>query len=508
MLPHLPVVRRGVPYRSVETVTLRDLRNGAPVATVSQANRGLIARDLGEPSAEKLRAARLALASIPLAERLEICRRAGQLFTEAKLMVDPDGAPQSLAEYLKNLSATSGLPRSLLVANVEKLRAVLTEMPAVVAGLTRDLPAAALDPAAPDLGAAATSHYQPLGDVLGAVLPSNSPGVHGLWLPAIALGMPLALKPGREEPWTPLRLLAALTAAGCPPEALSFYPSDHSGAVEVLLRAGRSLVFGDARTVAPWRSDPRVQIHGPGLSKVIFGADQVADWPRHLDTTVSSVLQNGGRSCLNASGVWLPVAPIAGGEVATARALADALAERLAAVEARSLDDPGAQIAAFPSAATARRISAWIDEQLATPGAEDLTQALRGTSRVAEVDGCTFLLPTVVWVTDPEHPLAHAELLFPFCAVVAVPPEEILDRLGPTLVATAFTTDPAFRQALLDCPAIDHLNFGAVATWQISFAQPHEGNLFEHLFRRRALRDLSRPRATAAEAFARVEAAP
>jgi acyl-CoA reductase-like NAD-dependent aldehyde dehydrogenase len=367
-------------------------------------------------------------------------------------------------------------------------------MSAVLAGLTRDLPAQALDPAAPapEADIAAASHYRPSTDVLGAVLPSNSPGVHGLWLPAIALGIPLALKPGREEPWTPLRLLRALAAAGCPPGALGFYPSDHAGATEILLRAGRSLLFGDARTVGPWGKDPRVQIHGPGLSKVIFGADQVAEWPRYLETVVSSVAQNGGRSCLNASGVWLPV----GGRAAAARELAEALAGRLATIEARSLSDPRAEIAAFPSAITARRISAWIDQQLATPGAEDLTATVRGKDRVAEVEGCTFLLPTVIWVSDPDHPLAHAELLFPFCAVVAAPADEILDRIGPTLVATAFTADPGFRQALLDCPTIDHLNFGPVPTWQISFAQPHEGNLFDHLYQRRAIREL-RPKAEA-----------
>ena len=37
--------------------------------------------------------------------------------------------------------------------------------------------------------------------VLGAVLPSNSPGVHTLWLPAIPLQIGLVLKPGSQEIW-------------------------------------------------------------------------------------------------------------------------------------------------------------------------------------------------------------------------------------------------------------------------------------------------------------------
>ena len=52
--------------------------------------------------------------------------------------------------------------------------------------------------------------YAPKARRFGAVLPANSPGVHALWLPAFALKMPLALKPGQREPWTPLRIMESL----------------------------------------------------------------------------------------------------------------------------------------------------------------------------------------------------------------------------------------------------------------------------------------------------------
>jgi hypothetical protein len=35
-------------------------------------------------------------------------------------------------------------------------------------------------------------------------------------------------------------------------------------------------------------------------------------------------------------------------------------------------------------------------------------------------------------------------------------------------------------------PHIDRLNIGALPTNQVSWDQPHEGNLFEHLYARRA----------------------
>src|SRR6202049_1590207 len=84
-----------------------------------------------------------------------------------------------------------------------------------------------------------------------------------------------------------------------------------AGAAEILLRCERSLLFGDAATVRPWRGDPRVQVHGPGFSKVLLGEDQLERWPTHLELVVSSILANGGRSCINASGVWLGAWPAA-----------------------------------------------------------------------------------------------------------------------------------------------------------------------------------------------------
>ena len=35
-------------------------------------------------------------------------------------------------------------------------------------------------------------------------------------------------------------------------------------------------------------------------------------------------------------------------------------------------------------------------------------------------------------------------------------------------------------------PHIDRLNLGPIPTWQLSWDQPHEGNLFQHLYRQRA----------------------
>jgi hypothetical protein len=60
------------------------------------------------------------------------------------------------------------------------------------------------------------------------------------------------------------------------------------------------------------------------------------------------------------------------------------------------------------------------------------------------------------------------------------------DAIGRTLVVSAVTSDRRFIDALMASPNVDRLNVGPIPTYQISWDQPHEGNLFEHLYRQRA----------------------
>jgi acyl-CoA reductase-like NAD-dependent aldehyde dehydrogenase len=471
------VLRAGRPYRSLQTTRLTRVGTGEPVAEVSQANAGLIGRDLAEAPARARQ-----LQAVPTRQLLEICKRAGRLFVEGELPIDGEqGTTQTADEFVRVQSATTGMPQALCRANMDKIRFVLEEMPRVLGGLTRGLDLRALDEGWVEQDGRPVSYLRQA-DTLGAILPSNSPGVHSLWIPSIALKVPVALKPGREEPWTPLRITQALIAAGCPSEAFGFYPADYSGATEILMRCQRSMFFGDAATVASWKGEDRVQLHGPGWSKVIVGADRIEAWEDYVELMVTSIAENGGRSCVNASGVWVP---------AHGRDVADALAQRLAAIDALPLDDPDAALAAFPNPDVAHRVSDYVDSLLREEGAEDLTARYREGERVVEVDGCTFIRPTLIWCTDPSHPLASTELLFPFAAVVQVPQDELLERIGSTLVVTAVTDDERFRRELMVSRNVERLNIGALPTSRVSWDQPHEGNLFEHLYKQRAFQAAS-----------------
>ncbi|HXQ72515.1 MAG TPA: aldehyde dehydrogenase family protein [Pyrinomonadaceae bacterium] len=454
----LPILRQGNPYYSLDVARVVHHRTREPFVEVSQANPGLIRRDLGKQDIPKS-----LLQKLTTRELVDICTRAAEIFTE-----DP-------ADYISQVSATTGLPHVLVERNMLKIKSMFANMESVLNGLTRGIDWELLDRGFGKLDGRTLSFF-PRTQSLGAVLPNNSPGVHSLWIPAFALRIPLVLKPGSAEPWTPYRIIQSLIKAGAPQEAFSFYPTDHAGASEILRNCGRSLLFGDSSTTSVWANDPRIEIHGPGYSKVIIGEDCIDDWEQYLDVLVASIAENGGRSCVNASAVWVP---------RHADKISEALAEQLARIVPRAAEDPDAKLAPFTDPQIATRINAMIDQGLLEPGARDVTATHRDSDRLAVWNNCSYLTPTVIRC-EVDHPLAGKEFLFPYAAVVEVPQAQLLSQLSPSLVVTAITEDPNLIQSLVNSPHIDRLNVGPLPTNQVSWDQPHEGNLFDHLYGRRA----------------------
>jgi hypothetical protein len=466
---HIPLLRKGDPYKSLDIARLPHHRTREPFVEISQANSGLIRRDLLDQQSS-----REALARFSSAELLQICVKAADHFISDSLPIGDDA--QSAEDYVAQVSATTGLPYALVRKNMKKIHSMLAQMESVLSGLTRGLDLSILDNGFGEINGQALSFY-PRAESLGVILPSNSPGVHSLWIPSFALKTPLVLKPGSAEPWTPYRIIQALISAGAPREAFSYYPADHAGAGEILRRCGRGILFGDSASTGKWLGDSRIEIHGPGYSKIVIGEDCIDEWEKYLDVMVTSILENGGRSCVNASGIWVP---------ARGKQIAEALAARLAGVVPRAAEDEQAQLAPFADSNVASRVSQMIDHGLAEQGARDITASYRNGERLVSWQGCSYLLPTIVHCETPEHNLANREFLFPFASVVEVRQEEIPERLGPSLVVTAITSDDKLVGRLLASPLVDRLNLGAVPTNHVQWDQPHEGNLFEHLYSRRA----------------------
>ena len=188
---HFPILRWGKPYRSLELDKVVHFDTGEPVAEVSQANPGLVARDL-----RKAGRAREVLRELSPAELVAMVKKAADLFSTADLPLG-DGS-QTPDEFVRQQSATTGLPEHMCRMNMDKLRHVLSHIDDILVSLTRRLDPGILARGYGEEDGIMRS-YQATTPVLGMVLPSNSPGVHSLWLPIIPLQIGLVLKPGRRS---------------------------------------------------------------------------------------------------------------------------------------------------------------------------------------------------------------------------------------------------------------------------------------------------------------------
>src|SRR3954469_14796511 len=383
---NLPILRWGQPYESLEKDEVVHFSTGEPIATVRRANGGLIQRDV-----RKAQRARDVLRAVPIQDLIERAKQAGELYMNAALPMG-DGT-QSPDEFVRAQSASTGLPEAMCRGNMKKNAFVLAEMRRILESLTRGL---SLDVLSSGHGVerGVPISFQVQSPVVGLVLPSNSPGVHTLWLPIIPLQVGLVLKPGPQEPWTPYRMTEAFFQAGIPREAISLYPGGADVGAAVLDAVDRTMIFGGQPTVDRYRGNPKVQAHGPGFSKIVLGDDVVDRWEDYLDVLVDSVFLNSGRGCINCSGIWAS---------RHTREIADAVAQRLAKIEALPPDHADASLAAFTVPGVAEAISGAIDADLQAPGVTEVTATYRdGAPRLVKQGRADYLLPTVIHCDSPE----------------------------------------------------------------------------------------------------------
>ena len=466
---HIPVLRWGEPYKSLEVDKVVHFATGEPMAEVSRANGGLVERDM-----RHAKRARDVLREIPIKQLLGMVKKAGELYSTAELPLG-DGS-QTPDDFVRMQSATTGLPEHMCRFNMEKNQFVLAQMERILDALTRGLDLEVLSRGYGIEHRGIPISYQCQSPVLGLVLPSNSPGVHTLWLPIIPLQVGLVLKPGPQEPWTPYRMAAAFQQAGIPKQAIAIYPSaaPEVGAA-VLNNCGKALIFGSTATVERYKGNPRVQVHGPGFSKILLGDDKVDQWEKYLDVMVDSVLTNSGRGCINCSGIWAS---------RHTEKIAEAIADRIGKVEILPPDNPKAALAPFTVPGQADSVNADIENDLKQSGVKDYTA--KYGPRLVKKERCDYLRPTVIHCDSPEASAAKKEYMFPFTTVVKCPQEKMLDAIGPTLVCSAITDDKKWQKELTDATHIDRLNLGPIPTIRLNWLQPHEGSIVDFLFRARA----------------------
>lgn len=475
----IPVLRWGQPYESLETDNVAHFVTGETLAKVSQANPGLLARDM-----KKAQRARDVLREIPCRELIQKMKKAGELYRDATLPMG-DGT-QSPDDFARQQSASTGLPEHMCKANMAKNHFVLSNMDRILDCLTRGLELDILTRGYGTESRGVVVSYQAQSPVLGLVLPSNSPGVHTLWMPVIPMQIGLVLKPGPQEPWTPYRMAAAFFEAGVPREAISVYPGGGEMGAEVVNRCQRVKIFGSTETVKRYEGNPRVQVHGPGFSKVLIGDDVVDQWEKYIDLIADGVYLNSGRGCINTSGVWAS---------RHTKEIAQALAERLGPIDVKPPEDPTAGLAAFTVPGQAQGLHASILERMKEDGVEDMTAKFG--PRLVEKERCAYLRPWVIHCDAPERKIALSEYMFPYVTVVKCPQEQMIEKIGYTLVGTGITNDKTWERQLIEATNIDRLNIGPIPTIKLDWLQPHEGNIVDFLFRARAFQTTSERMATA-----------
>jgi acyl-CoA reductase-like NAD-dependent aldehyde dehydrogenase len=465
---NIPVLRWGEPYTSLEEDNVVHFITGETLAKVSQANPGLLAKDI-----RQVQRARDVLREIPCRDLIQMMKKAADFYRDGTLPMG-DGA-QSPDDFARQQSASTGLPEHMCKANMAKNHFVLSNMDKILDALTRGLDLEILTRGYGVESRGVMVSYQAQSPVLGLVLPSNSPGVHTLWLPVIPMQIGLVLKPGPQEPWTPYRMAAAFFEAGVPRESISIYPGAGEMGAAVVDKVRRVKIFGSTETVKRYEGNPCVQVHGPGFSKFLLGDDVVDQWPKYIDIMVDSVYLNSGRGCINCSGIWAS---------RHTKEIAAALAERLGPIEPRPPEDPTASLAAFTVPGQAQAIHGSIRDKLGEPGVTDMTAKFG--PRLVEMKRAAYLRPWVIHCASPDRKIANTEYMFPYVTVVECPQDQMLEKIGPTLVCSAITNDKKWQQQLMTATHIDRLNIGPIPTIKLNWLQPHEGNIVDFLFRARA----------------------
>jgi Aldehyde dehydrogenase family len=420
------------PYHARRQLPITDV-TGSPVASVTLVPRLFVTRTMSA-----LRRA----APLPPADRLRALTLAGSLFAK------------DTESFVDMVTRVSGLPQGDIASAVHTLAEACCS---AYTAAQQGRPVGASQSLVDEGGL-----WVRRGNVFAVLAAGNHPAVHSLWLQALALGYRVAVRPSRREPFTPHRLVAALRAAGFPPDHVALLPCEHDVADELLRCADLALVYGGDEVIAKYAGNPRVLPQGPGRSKILITAECTPS----LDTIVSSIAHHGGVGCINATGILVEGDPAP---------LATALATQLAAL-------PNSVLPRYPLAAALA-----LRDHLAHRAAG--THPLLGADQLVTDlgDGSAVLRPALHLLPSADAPQLGAELPFP-CAWIA--PWSHADGLPPlrnTLVLTAMTHDDSLIADLLAEPTIANLYVGDRPTHYVHPHLPHDSYLTDFLMRTKAV---------------------
>lgn len=447
-VPVVPVLSGG----ESETVRTERVEGiGGPIADVARAPRVTVRDALATARDEGFDALR----ETPVRDLLASLR-------EASLRFEGVGIPESppAESYHERVARATGLPVGWVRVSAHWLSHGLRH---AAEALRAQSPTGDLDvyddPAYTrerDVGLA----FAPRVRVLGATMPANDPAVYAWPALALAMKVPVVLRPSDRDPFTAVRLARALLAAGVPESAVHVLPAERAVGQTVCRDADHALLFGGEDAVAPFRDDPSVETYGPGNSVAVVARDPT---DRELDTLARGVVRAGGRACVNLSRV------VATGDC-DPDALVDGLARRVADARVGPVDDPATDVALFPDADRADDV----DSRADAAGA-DVAARHRASPRRVEVADAVALRPTVVRSAD-----LVAELPFPFAGVTYRERDALPARLDRAYLAVC-VGDEALERALVRTPRVRNV-YGGRYPAAVDLRETHETYLASFLY--------------------------
>ena len=353
--------------------------------------------------------ARDVLTEIPIPELIGIMKKAADLYLSAAL---PMGDGEQTPGRFRAPAIGQHRPAGTYVQGQheeEPLRVV--EHGPILDALTRGLDLEILTRGYGVESRGVTVSYQTQAPVLGLVLPSNSPGVHTLWLPVIPMQIGLVLKPGPQEPGRRTAWRPRSSKPVCRGRRFRSIPAAETSARKWCAGRNRSMIFGGTATVERYKGDPRVQVHGPGFSKILLGDDVVDQWEKYLDIMADSVFAQ-QRARMHQLFRHLGVASYERNRAGACRAAGPGRAEAARGSGSQSGGVHGVPARPRPSGAS-------IEVDLDEAGVERHDRPLwsaaggEGTLRLSAAD--------VIHCDSPEATLANTEFMFPFVERRQVP---------------------------------------------------------------------------------------
>ncbi len=369
-----------------------------------------------------------ALQETPVRELLDRVAAAGQIFLGA-------GAPANSAsldpfdQYQQRVVASTGLPAGWVRTSAHWLAFGLRH---AAESLRAQSPTGDLevydDPAyvrETDVGLA----FSPRVRTLGTTMPANDPAVYAWPVLALAMKIPIVLRPSDRDPFTAIRLGRALRTAGVPASVVHVLPGERSIGETVCRESAHALAFGGEAAVGQFRDDPTVETYGPGESVAVVAREPT---DRELETLARGVTRAGGRTCFCLTRI-----------VATGDCDADALADRLAEQVVNSdsarcgpLTDERTGVPGFDLERAAQ-----IDDAVGDQPGTDVTASHRIEPRLVERDGVARLLPTVLRTDE-----LVSELPFQFAGVIRCDADDLPVRLEGAYLGVVIGDDDLERR--------------------------------------------------------------